>query len=305
MNNLKEKFIDKELMVRKKIAGFLEKLFWFCNYDLSHNNYKAIFYNEKECETIKEEKVKDYFDAYNYLLQNHKNPLSVRRLKKFFYLLDIDNISESILIEIVSIFFYRNDLSPVVKAVDFHIFIYEKLKAINEEYRFIISLMFLTYSLLKDGVPCFQINKSLMEKYIEKRELYLKNNKEPLYIFFYELISNMKYQNKDYYQNLTSLSVNDIYLEFKQNEILLKEQYGIKHLFLYGSYALNNERFDSDVDLFVNFNLDLTRNQKLENISLLTNFYYRKFGRFVDFHELPEYLNDSLINESNKIKSIF
>ena len=76
-------------------------------------------------------------------------------------------------------------------------------------------------------------------------------------------------------------------------------------MYLYGSFALNKERFDSDIDLFVNFNLDMTREQKLESIELLSNIYFRKFNRFIDFHELPEYLYDSLINESNKIKSIF
>ena len=305
MIDLKKKFINKELLVRKRICGFLEKILWYCGYDLSHNTYKSLFYSEKECETIHETKAKNYYDAYIYLLNNFQNPLSSDILDKFFYIVRGKRTNQSILIELSTKYFYLNDLSPIEKAVDFHMFVYERLKSLSKKERLLLSLMFLSYSLLKDGIPVFQIGKSSFQDYNTKRKEFAKGNKSSLYLLFMDIILNSKYQERDYYQNLSDLSTKDIYKIFNDDKELLIEKYGIKHMYLYGSFALNKERFDSDIDLFVNFNLDMTREQKLESIELLSNIYFRKLNRFIDFHELPEFLYDSIINESNKIKFIF
>ena len=77
----------KELVVRKKVARFIEKLFRYFKYDFRHDTYKEIVYSEVSYKTPLEERMKHYYDAYLYLLNHYQNPLSQGMLKRFFYLL--------------------------------------------------------------------------------------------------------------------------------------------------------------------------------------------------------------------------
>ena len=65
-----------ELIVRKKVSAFVEKQFRYFNYFFDHDEYKKVTYGEKEFRNPLEEKLKNYYDAYMYLLTNAKNPLS-------------------------------------------------------------------------------------------------------------------------------------------------------------------------------------------------------------------------------------
>ena len=78
---------NKELIVRKKMSHFLEKLLRFYGKDIRHDLYKGIIYSEEQVRTEEEWKIKIFYDGLNYLLNNHMNPLSKELLKKFFYIL--------------------------------------------------------------------------------------------------------------------------------------------------------------------------------------------------------------------------
>ena len=74
---------------------------------------------------------------------------------------------------------------------------------------------------------------------------------------------------------------------------------------VYGSFSKGDQRIDSDIDVLILFNLDLTREQKLKHIDYLSKYYYEKFHRFLDFLELGERINDELIKETTDILNIF
>ncbi len=46
-----EQYKNKELVVRKQMAGFLEKLFRHAGYDFRHDLFKNVVYGEKEHNT--------------------------------------------------------------------------------------------------------------------------------------------------------------------------------------------------------------------------------------------------------------
>ena len=71
-----EKYKGKEIIVRKRIAGFIEKLFKAYNYDFHHDRFKKVVYGEDACNCLLEEKFKSYYDGYWFLLSNSKNSLS-------------------------------------------------------------------------------------------------------------------------------------------------------------------------------------------------------------------------------------
>ena len=81
--------------------------------------------------------------------------------------------------------------------------------------------------------------------------------------------------------------------------------YGIRHAYIYGSFAKGNERIDSDIDIIFVFSCDLTYQEKLSIINILSEHYFKTFNRYVDIHESGTYVNDSLIKEISKYTKIF
>ena len=72
MEELIKRSEGKELLVRKRIALFLEKILRFLGYDFRHDIYKGITYFEMATETEFEEKIKNLYDGFIYLLHNNK-----------------------------------------------------------------------------------------------------------------------------------------------------------------------------------------------------------------------------------------
>jgi len=298
---------NKELIVRKRIANFLEKLLKFYeNDDVRHDLYKGIVYSEIEAVTFREEKYKNLYDGLMYLLHNKKSPFSKELLSKFFYIIYKKEMDESLLIRITSKLFFINDLPIIEKMVEFHLFIYQELKDLEEEERTIISLMFMNYILVRHNIPCIQLLKVDINKYLKCREEYFsENNKINIFMFFCELLKKGKYQDKDFYKNLRYLDFHDIFQVIEKEKELLMKKYKIKHLYVYGSFAKNTQRIDSDIDFIARFSLDLTFDEKIKYIQELSEHYKDIFNRYIDFHDIGDYLNDAFLKEVVKIKKLF
>ena len=142
------KFKNKELYTRKKVSAFIEKQFRFDNFDFQHDIYKKIVYSENEYRTPIEEMLKNYYDAFMYLVTNDKSVLSQSLIKKFHYILKESEIDEGIAITLSSKYFYLCDYAPIEKAITYHMMVYEELNSYLEYERRIISLCFLNYILI-------------------------------------------------------------------------------------------------------------------------------------------------------------
>ena len=130
------------------------------------------------------------------------------------------------------------------------------------------------------------------------------SNQNELFNFLIQANRNNKVQNKKDYRGLETISFSQIYNIFKDEQKLL-EAYGIKHLFIFGSFAKNAERIDSDVDILVVMNQDLTNKEKENNLAVLSNMFYKKIKHFIDFMEISDYINDTIIKEFNDVNKIF
>ncbi len=75
-----------ELRVRKRMANFIEKLMRAIGYDFDHDSFKKIVYSEDMAKSEIEETIKNYYDAYYYILSNHKHSLTKGILAKFFFI---------------------------------------------------------------------------------------------------------------------------------------------------------------------------------------------------------------------------
>ena len=300
-----KKFENKELYVRKVLVSFIEDVFNFLGYNLEHDRIKKVLYAEDSFKSIDEEKIKRVYDAYIYLVFNAKNPLTNRILNTFFYIYFGKEIDTNISLRIASKFFDFIDKPIIESATDFHICVFNEIEFINEEDKLIISLIFFNYFLIKNDIPTIRMMVSDLESYLEKKKEYEKGNKISLYQFFFELIDKVKVQDKSYYQNLKELTLQDIYKTLKEDEEFIKENYSIKHLSVFGSFAKQINRIDSDIDLLASFSLDLTSNEKKEIVVQFKNHYFNKFSRFIDISEISEYLDDEFIKRIPYVKKIF
>lgn len=300
-----KKFENKELYVRKVLVSFIEDVFNFLGYNLEHDRIKKVLYAEDSFKSIDEENIKRVYDAYIYLVFNAKNPLTNRILNTFFYIYFGKEIDTNISLRIASKFFDFIDKPIIESATDFHICVFNEIEFINEEDKLIISLIFFNYFLIKNNIPTIRMMVSDLESYLEKKKEYEKGNKISLYQFFFELIDKAKVQDKSYYQNLKELTLQDIYKTLKEDEEFIKKNYSIKHLSVFGSFAKQINRIDSDIDLLASFSLDLTSNEKKEIVVQFKNHYFNKFSRFIDVSEISEYLDDEFIKRIPYVKKIF
>ncbi|MDY4937174.1 MAG: hypothetical protein SO087_03080 [Candidatus Onthovivens sp.] len=301
----RKKFENKELYVRKVLVSFIEDVFNFLGYNLAHDRIKKVLYAEDSFKSIDEEKIKRVYDAYIYLVFNAKNPLTNRILNTFFYIYFGKEIDTNISLRIASKFFDFIDKPIIESATDFHICVFNEIDFINEEDKLIISLIFFNYFLIKNDTPTIRMMVSDLESYLEKKKEYENGNKISLFQFFFELIDKAKVQDKSYYQNLKELTLQDIYITLKEDEEFIKKNYSIKHLSVFGSFAKQINRIDSDIDLLASFSLDLTSNEKKEIVVQFKNHYFNKFSRFIDVSEISEYLDDEFIKRIPYVKKIF
>lgn len=290
-----------ELIVRKRIARFIKLILRYQGYDFNHDRYKGVIYNEIAYNSKTEEMAKRYYDAYCYLLNNSKNPLTTKILSKFFYLLEID-IKNTKLIKLVSLFFKCDEDVAVDKAILFHLEAYKIITDLDEAM--VIALMLFNYTLVKNDHPSVQLNSCELTDYEILRDRYYTGDKKPIYLLMLNVIRNNKYQEKSYYLNLKPLNIKEIYNSLINDKEMLKEKYQIKSLAIYGSYAKGNNRIDSDIDMLVSFNDDLLMEEKLKNVAELESMYYKRFNRFVDILEVGSYISDEIIEEITKIKKV-
>ena len=298
-------FVNCELLVRKRIAAFVEHLFRFLNYDFRHDAYKQIVYGEAETHTPLEEKIKNYYDAYVYLLSNGKNPLTMSIFRRFLFLINGKEADVSLVLRITTLFYKIVEESPIERATLFHIKAFEEMAEIEKEQRFIVSLMLFNYSLVKSGIPAVMIQPSQLAKYMQHRDKFINGADNSVFVFMAEVVKTAKVQDKSYYKNLVPITVPEIYKIFTADRQMLFEKYGVKHMYIFGSCAKGLHRIDSDIDLLVNFSHDLTQEEKERNSKAMFDYYTNLFRRFVDINEVGDYLSDEIIKSTTKHKKIF
>lgn len=305
MGIVNNSLLGKELIVRKNVASYLETILEFCGYEFRHDHFKEIIYSEKECRIPLDYLMKNYFDAFNYLLNNHKTPFTTELLRKFFYIMNFNEVDFNFLKCLVSKFFFMNHLPPVDKALEFHLYAYQEMKEFEDNEKFIISMLFLNYILVREGIPCIQIKTKDLKMYVEYKEEFYKGKSEKIYSLIVEIITQMKFQDKSYYLKLRTLDSNEIFQTLYQNQKMLKDEYKVKSIYIFGTFATGKQRIDSDIDLIISFCEDLSYEEKQEKIKNLSNYYLNVFHRFIDCTEANPYLDDHFITVMTNAIKVF
>ncbi len=290
-----------ELIVRKKLTQFVEKHFRYLGYDFRHTLFKQIVYMETPIQTKLEEKMKSAYDAYFYLLSNNQNIFSSSLIKKFFYILKEEELPADLITRLTDLFFNTCVENQLENSIIFSYKAFQTMVELDNEYRFLISLMFLNFSLVKVGIPALVFNETVLK---ELSELYILNSSNNLVCYITKFILETKKQDRSYYQNIKKLTFKEIFQTLLNDKLLLI-QFGVKHLYIFGSFAQGTERLDSDIDLLAEFSLDITKENKQKFKETIRQIYFDKFKRFIDLIEVGPYLSENLLKEINNCTKVF
>ena len=297
--------VNKETIVRKRVASFIEKLFNYIEADFKHDTYKAIVYSEAEYITNLEIKMKMVYDSFMYLLFNRKNQLSLYVLNTFFQIYLGYKLDDMKVHKICNKYFLLYDETPIDKAILFSSFIRNELKDLEKEDNLFISLIMLNYCLAACEIPCIKLTCYEIETYVKLVDEYNEAyDISKLYMFIVSIIKKQKFQDKNHYKNLRELNAGIIYQEINLKIDEIKDKFNVKQMYLYGSYAKNENRRDSDLDLIVSFNLDLLKEEKDKLRNDLIKYLFDMFKTYVDIHELTNYIPADSLIENRKIKKL-
>ena len=302
MEEIRKLVKGKELIVRKRIVSFLEKIFKYLGYEFRHDNYKSVAYGEMCFLTPLEERAKNYIDAFNYLLSNKNNALTSKILSKFIYIIKQEEIDEDILKRISSYYFYLDNSDELDKALKLNLFVYRELDFMNHEERLVISLMMFNYCLVQNNIPCIHIVMKDLKEYERLRD---EKSYKALYSFLYEVIKNNKFQDVSYYENLRPLSLAKLKRKILKDKDMLINKYSVKSIYIFGSFCKGLERIDSDIDMALRLSLDLEEQEKEQILKELKEYFYKKFKRFVDIHELMDIVHEDFIEAAANIIKIY
>lgn len=143
------------------------------------------------------------------------------------------------------------------------------------------------------------------KKDYKKHELilndFLNNDKTSSYEFILNLHKTNLYTNYDYYKNLTPLTFAIIYKKINKDKDLLINMYKVKNIAIFGSFANETYRIDSDIDLLVVFDEYISYEEKHHNLEELKKYLYYIFNRMIDICDV----NGLNLNELNcKMKNV-
>ena len=270
--NLDINLSNKQLIVRKKVVSFIKNYAKFNNTAFEYEHLKAVLYNEKKFINYEELHLKMLYDSFCYLLNNYKN-INDEILNNFFNLLKEYNLDLQKI----------NNILTTINLSNFS-FCLLNIYKITKRNTFVFLCLF-ELSLLLCNIPIIVLNMNKIAKFL----VILDNNCiEQIEEFIIELIKDSKYQDKDYYKNLIPLDFNTLLSYLINNKNLLINKYKMKSLYIFGSYYLKTNRFDSDIDLYVIFSLDVSFIEKEKLVKEVKDVLFNYFRRFIDIEEIFE-----------------
>ena len=305
MEQIYEIVKDKELVVHKRIVAIIEKVLRAYDLDFNHDRFKQIIYDECEFNTNLEYSIKRYYDGFIFLVNNRKTAILASFLKRFYYLTTNKNFEDNAALNLASKYFYLSGHTALEKAIIFHIEFYKSMKDLEEYERTLLSIMILNYILVKNDIPLIHMARKDVIKYIQYRDLYINDDVTELNTFIRGMVEKNKYQDRSFYKKLKKITLYDIEEKILLNKERIQKEFKIDRMIVFGSFFKGDYRTDSDIDILVIFEDNLTYQDKVKNILNLKEYLFKLFNRYIDVHEVFYLLLDSFLMETNKAKIIF
>lgn len=300
-----KEILDSEKVTRKRTIGFIKKLLGFVKIPYYYLTFKSTIYAEEEPKSKLDIEIKAIYDSYIYLISNCKQRLTKEVLNKFLYIMKQEEFNDDEILKIQTAYYYPSNKDKFEKIVDFHFSLLTILYRFEEKEKSMITFMLLNYALLNNVYCSIQISYKQFHQYKEMKEKYLKGERKEVYDFFYKIVMSQLNQSKEFYDQIKEISKEEIIQTIQLNKEQIKETYKFKKMFIFGSIANSKVRFDSDIDLLVEFEEETNIDDKRKYVDDFSKEYHKVFNRFIDIHELGKFVNETLILTINEAIEIY
>lgn len=287
------KFKDCEIDNRKTRMSFIQRLCEYLEYDVPYSRFKPLVMGTIRPESNGEIYVKSAYDAYNYLLANPKAFIGETLLKKFYYILTGQELDREIAFNLQSFYHDFGDKPVLEKIIGIHFYIFQVFNLNSEREKKLIAFLITNYLLVVYRLAPVRLYKRDFVTYEDIKNLYEQGDNQSAMLFFLELINKQKPLSKDYYANLKPMTTKELIALIKQDEDLLKKMYRVANLAIFGSFANHRVRYDSDIDILVKFDRDMSYIDKEHSVEELRRFTFNRYGRICDVHDVLPYLEEN------------
>lgn len=273
----------------KNFYRFIEFTSKLLKIDLSHNRFKSIILDNFRAETKKEIKVKQFSEAYLYLINNINQSLTTLTIKKAYYLLTNSMLKEEKCKRILNTFYRNFDRTPHDLASLIHFIVLDSVGRRKIEFAFMMSNFIM---LKKERYPLIPY-RFMDDAYYNA----IKNkNINKLMMIFIEIESKYKKSCQ-----MINLSFTEVIQKIKSCIELLKIKYKVEKLYLYGSYAKQEVLSSSDLDLLVIFDKELINLEKNDIIKQLKQYLSENLQMTVDLLDFTQAMEKLDISEMENI----
>lgn len=283
--------VSKEIDI-KQYYRFVEFTSRLVGYGLPHERFKRLILDDFKAESREEKEVKQFANAYLYILNNIHQSVTNELLQETYYLLNHEQLDKEISKQILETYYMNYDENSHYVAMMIHFKILELVRVRSIEFAFMISNLVM---FKKGRYPLISYEHiyGIYKKTIENQ------NKDKLMVLF----SEMEVVTKPY-ENHVNLSKDEILFKIKETKKYLMKEYHISKLYLYGSFAKERVTSQSDLDLLIIFNKEMLPLEKGIAIKNLTEYLENKIKIHFDIIDFSHALNHLDISEMENIITI-
>lgn len=283
--NIKE---DITMYEQKLIHKFIYYICILTNHKIPKEKIIQIANDEIKCLTEEEFYLKRLVNTFNHLMNNVNQTLNGDIVNQLYFLLTNQLLDEKILKELVCVYYENYDNSAHYIASILHLFIIHNIKQESIEFAFLIS----NYVMVKK-------NKGILIPY------------EYVHLYYQRAIDTNQLSDLiRVFFDIEYVKDNSLPCQYSRNEIIemiksikdeLMNTYGVKRLYLFGSYAKGTNHQNSDVDFLVILNEELLNTERLEKIESLKDDLKKRLACGIDILDFTFALDTLGENEMEHI----
>lgn len=252
---------------------------------------KEIILNKRQALTNAERELKSISNSLIYLTSNVSSEIAVPLIKESYYLLTHKQLNKDKASKIVSKYYEYIDCDLEELIIN----LLEELNVSIHYSKIQYALLLIYFLFLKKRKEVVVITKNMKPLILQM----LKDKGKLMELL--RLFKNSSIENN----GIKRLDKNEVLDYFSRNRRELKLRYPIKRLYLFGSYAdgMNNE--NSDLDLLVIFNDEVTGVESLSLKNSLTEYLKNQLKTHVDIIQFQYAMDYMDIMSLNKILTIY
>ncbi len=275
--------MDKKFLFRKTILKNLYNFSKRLDSIMDYEEYKRVILYDEESNYKYIDLLKDIYLGHYLIIENEKTESKIM-ISAFEELILKKDINLHIDLE--------KDLYKVVEII---------IKCIKDEEiditnRYALSYLLIVYVIYKKNKTMYRFSNRYLIKLCEVMKS--KCSFEEVIIFLKEEIERGYYPDIEFYKKFKEIDKEEIISTFIENKEIINEKYSISHLYLYGSFIKGSERLDSDIDVAIIFNGNMSYKEKLKNVEFLKEFIKKTFNRYGDVMEY----NISILKDEKVLK---